>query len=186
MKKALLIAAAVMFVASSVVAVDLPPVGYIGVYGDAGHTLNSVCPAPYAGFPAWIMCLPPAEGLQAAEFALNLPAGQVISLAAVKNPNITVELGALTTGISIAFGETTCQLDWVYLYQLTLMMLGPGPSRVDIIPHPGVQPVPAYQFASCALGYPIVPCIFHTPLYLCQSGPLGVQESNWGAIKSLF
>jgi hypothetical protein len=132
------------------------------------------------------MCLPSVNGLQAAEFAMNLPAGLVIQLAAVKNPGITVELGSLAAGISVAFGEGLCQTDWVYIYQLSLMTFGATPQKVDIIPHPGTLPLPAIQFASCLLGYPIEPCTYLTPLYLCQAGPLGVQETNWGAIKSLF
>ena len=192
MKKTLLIAAAIMLLASSVSAV-LPPVGYIGIFKDDTHAVdpraNTVCPGPYGMFSAWIWCLPSVNGLQAAEFAVAFPPVVLIQ-ATVKNPNITVELGTLQTGISIAFGETTCQMDWAWLYQLTCVVLSPTPvqTKIDIIPHPGTLPVPAYQFATCELGYPIEPCIYLTPLYLCYvpDGPLGVQETNWGAIKSLF
>jgi hypothetical protein len=110
----------------------------------------------------------------------------IISLSTVKNPGITVELGALNTGISVAFGEGQCQMDWVWLYNLTLMALAPAPGAVMIIPHPGTLPVPAYQAASCELGYPIEPLIRLSHLHFYQSCQVGVQESNWGAIKSLF
>ncbi len=185
MKKALLIAAAVMFVATSASAV-LPPIGYIGIFADAAHSVNSVCPAAYAGFPAWIYILPSEDGMQAAEWAVSFPA-TVITLATVQHPNITVALGTLAGGISVAFGEGQCNMDWVWTHQLTLMSLAANvPVRVDIIPHPATLPVPAYQAATCELGYPIQPLIYFTPLYLCQEGALGVQETNWGAIKSLF
>jgi hypothetical protein len=196
MKKTLLIAAAVMFVASSAFAV-LPPVGYIGIFKDAAHDpsppINGsdywVCPAQYGNFMAWIWCLPSANGLQAAEFAVSFPA-TTVTLVTTKNPLITVELGSLPGGISVAFGETTCQMDWVWLYQLTMMQLGPPvlPAKIDIIPHPGTLPVPAYQFATCQLGYPIEGCRYLTPLYICWPADynIGVQETNWGAIKSLF
>jgi hypothetical protein len=79
-------------------------------------------------------------------------------------------------------------MDWVWIYQFTMMQLGPPvlPAQIKIIAHPGTLPVPAYQFATCQLGYPIVPCVNLTPLYICSDGPLGVEETNWGAIKSLF
>jgi hypothetical protein len=185
MKKALLIAAAVMFVASSAFAQAKPPVGYIGIFVDAAHTVNSVCPALYGSTPAYIFCLPSVNGLQAAEFAVSFPA-TVVTLATVQNPGITVALGSLAAGISVAFGEGLCQADWVWTHQLTLMSMSVAPTKVDIIPHPGTLPAPAYQFATCQLGYPIEPCIYYTPLYFCQSGVVGVQETNWGAIKSLF
>jgi hypothetical protein len=189
MKKAMLLAAAVLFVASSAFA--LPPVGYIGVFKDATHNTDPgqqmICPAQYAQFQAWIWCLPSERGIQAAEFAVSFPA-TTVTLVTTKNPGITVELGSLPGGMSVAFGEGQCQMDWVWLYQLTMMQLGPPalPVKIAIIPHPGTLPVPAYQFATCELGYPIEPCIYLTPLYICQDGTVGVQQTNWGAIKSLF
>jgi hypothetical protein len=190
MKKALLIAAAVMFIAGAASAQVLPPVGYIGIFADATHNTdpaaNFVCPAQYGQCQGWIWCLPDAAGLQAAEFAVSLPA-TMVQLASVKNPAIAVELGALATGISVAFAEGQCQMDWTWLYQLTYMVLAPVPQKVEIIPHPGTLPEPAYQFATCALGYPIVPCIYLTPLYVCWTpSPIGVEDTNWGAIKALF
>jgi hypothetical protein len=189
MKKALLIAAAVMFVASSISAA--PAIGYIGVFADGTHNTdpaaNFVCPAQYGNFAAWIWCLPSENGLQAAEFAVSFPA-TTVALATVKNPIIAVELGALATGISAALAEGLCQTDWVWLYQLTMMQLAPPalPAKIDIIAHPGTIPA-EYHFATCEAGYPIEPCIYLTPLYVCmEPSPLGVQQTNWGAIKSLF
>jgi len=187
MKKALLIAAAVMFVASAAFASDAP-IGYIGIYSDGAHSVNTICPAAYSPFHAWIWCLPSVNGLQAAEFAVAFPATAVTTNTA-HNPLIAVELGNLAGGISIALAEGSCQTDWVWLYDLTMLYLGGVQVKIDIIPHPGTLPEPAYQFATCELGYPIEPCIYLTPLYLCWTpdpGPLGVQETNWGAIKSLF
>jgi len=189
MKKALLIAAAVMFIASAASAV-LPPVGYIGIFADGTHNTNPAanyaCPAMYGQCQGWIWCLPDANGLQAAEFAVSLPA-TMVQLASVKNPIIAVELGSLAGGISVAFAEGSCQMDWTWLYQLTYMVLAAIPQKVEIVPHPGTLPVPAYQFADCRPGYPIVPCIYITPLYVCFTpSPLGVEQTNWGAIKSLF
>jgi hypothetical protein len=180
MKKAIFLAAAVLFVASSVSAV-----GYIGIYADAAHSINSVCPAPGGIFTAWIWCLPSVNGLQAAEFAVGT-GGAAYIIGQTKNPAITVELGSFATGISIAFGEGTCNRDWVWVYQMTCLYASVPQSKIEIIPHPMTLPAPAYQFASCLPGYPIEPCTNLTPLYLCGPGPVGVQETNWGAIKSLF
>ena len=186
MKKAMLLAVAILLMAGALSAQTLPPIGYIGVYADAGRASNTVCPAQYGQFQAWIWCLPNVMGLQAAEFAVSFPA-TTVTLATVQNPAITVALGTLAGGISVAFGEGSCQMNWAWTHNLTMMSLAlPSvPGKIDIIKHPGTQP-PAYQFATCEPGYPIVPCIYLTPLYICQSGPVGVEETNWGAIKSLF
>jgi len=180
MKKAMLLAAAILLFAGSVSAG-----GYIGIYADGAHSVRTICPAQYGQFPVWIWCLPSNYGLQAAEFAVSFPA-TVVTLATVKNPGITVELGSLAAGVSVAFGEGSCNLDWVWVYQLTCMSLATVPAQIRIIPHPGTLPAPTYQFANCLPGYPIEPCKNLTPLYLCSDGPLGVQDKNWGAIKSLF
>ena len=100
------------------------------------------------------------------------------------NPGIHLALGSLTGGISVAFGEGRCQRDWVYLYDITMVSLDAVAASISIIPHPGLQPLPAYQFATCELGYPIERCIYLTPLYTCWSW--GVEQASWGAIKSLF
>ena len=181
MKKAMLLTAAILLFAGSAFA--LPSEGYIGVYGDAAHAVRTVCPAQYGQFGAWIWCLPSVNGLQAAEFKINFPAVALVQTT-VKNPSITAELGTLQNGISVAFG--LCQMDWLWIYDLGIVILSPTPitQKIDIVPHPGTLPLPAIQFANCQLV--LEPFIYLTPLYLCQDGPLGVEETNWGAIKSLF
>jgi hypothetical protein len=65
-----------------------------------------------------------------------------------------------------------------------MILLSREYASINILPHPGTLPVPAYQFATCEPGYPIEQCRYYTPLHLCPS--LGVEETSWGAIKSLF
>jgi hypothetical protein len=189
MKRALLVASAAMLVAGAAFATTLP-IGYIGVFSDETHTMDSTgnfaCPALYGQFQAWIWCLPSIRGLQAAEFALGVPS-TVVRLATAKNGIIILELGSLDTGMSVAFAEGDCKTDWVWLYNLTMMLLAPTPAKIEILPHPGVLPYPAYEFASCLPGYPIEECRYLTPLYVCWTpSPIGVEETSWGAIKSLF
>jgi hypothetical protein len=197
MMKMLLAIAVIVLAASSVFA--LPETGYIGLFADATHNTDptsggagyNVCPPQYGQFQCWIWCLPSVNGLQAAEFAISFPPTVVI-VSTVRNPGLYgLCCGSAASGISVAFGEAMCQMDWVWLFQITLVQLGSPevPAKIDILPHPGVLPVPAYQFASCEIGYPIEPCINLTPLYICWTpnpGPLGVRETSWGAIKSLF
>jgi hypothetical protein len=185
MRKVLLIAAAIVFVSGSASAIP-PPIGYIGIFKDATHDIGwgGVCPAQYAQFHAWIWCLPGENGFMAAEFAVSFPATAVEQYH-VMNPGITVELGSsLAAGTQLAFGEGLCQVDWVWLYDITLVLLNGAYSEIRIVPHPDVLPIPAYQAATCELGYPIEPLLNLTPLYICPAWD--VEESSWGKIKSLF
>jgi hypothetical protein len=180
MKKALLIAAAILMFAGSV---NAQGTAYIGVYGDIDHSVCTLSPPVYTPFHAWIMVLPSVRGMQAAEFTMLLPP-TVISTGSAKNPDVTVELGSLTGGISTAFG--TCHLGWTYLYDVTLMSLSFGvPGYVGLSGDISVNP-PIFAVASCEPGYPSEPVIYHAPLALYQGCNVGVQSSTWGAIKNLF
>jgi hypothetical protein len=196
MMKMLLAIAVIVLAASSVFA--LPETGYMGLFADATHNTDptsggagyNVCPPQYGQFQCWIWCLPSVNGLQAAEFAVSFPPTVVVLTITTNYPHITIEIGSLDGGISIAFGEGNCRTDWVWTHNFTCMSLAAGtPAQISIVPHPSVLPVPAYQFASCSIGYPIEPCINLCPLYICYpypAGPLGTERKNWGAIKSLF
>jgi hypothetical protein len=183
MKKAVLFAAALMLVATSAFA--LGPKAYIGIWADEAHSVCSVSPPMYGSTPAYIYILPSERGLQAAEFRCVLPS-TIVQTASLKNPGITVELGSLANGISVAFGEGMCQMDWTWIYNLTLLVLATVPTVVEITPHPGTLPEPAYQVASCLPGYPIEPVVKLTSLYFYQSCVIGTEETSWGAIKSMF
>jgi hypothetical protein len=193
MKKAMLLAVAVLFVAGSVFAAG--PVSYIGLFKDVNHNMstpplgNSVCTP--STFHCWIWCLPSVRGMYGADFCLTKPASEdpvidiVVTLATI-NPGITAPLGDLWTGMSVTF--STCQTDWIWLYDLRMRDYSdasPVSGRIDVIPHPNTEPAPALQLVNCSMN--LEPFVYLTPLYLCpSSNPLGVQESNWGAIKSLF
>lgn len=178
MKKALLIAAAILLFAGAVHA-D----AYIGVFADAGHSVRTLSPAAFTPFDVWIWILPGAAGVQAAEFGATFP-GTVITTNTVVNPLITVALGSLTAGTSVAYGA--CNTDWVYTHHLTCMSLAAGvPSRIDLVGDMSVSP-PIFAIATCEPGYPYGPVIYFTPLYLYQDGPVATKDASWGAIKSLF
>ena len=194
MKKAMLLAVAVLFVAGSAIAAG--PISYIGLFKDINHNMttpplgNSVCTT--SSFYCWIWCLPSDRGMYGADFALSKPSSEdppvidiVVTLSTI-NPGITAPLGDLWTGMSVTF--STCQMDWIWLYNLRMRDYSdesPITGTIEIIPHPNTEPEPALQLVNCNMD--LEPFVYLTPLYLCPTeSPLGVQETNWGAIKSLF
>ena len=94
MKKAMLLAVAVLLVAGSAFALRSNGLHRCfqgcDTHTDVGG--NSICPAQYGQFRLGFGVLPSENGLQAAEFAVSFPATIIVS-ATVKNPGITVELG---------------------------------------------------------------------------------------------
>jgi hypothetical protein len=180
MKKTLLIAVAILLFAMTVNAA--PGTAYIGVFKDAGHLENFISPTTFAPFDVWIWILPGVLGVQAAEFGVVFPA-TVVTTNTIQNPDITVALGSLTGGISVAYG--TCQNDWTFTHHLTCISLAAAPGTIALVGDASVSP-PIFAIATCELGYPTAPVIYFTPLYLYNPGPVGVQQSTWGAIKNMF
>jgi len=188
--------AAVLCAASSVSA-ELPDIGYIGVFNDATHDTSpasggagyNVCPAQYEQFQCWIWCLPCWEGMSGAVFAVSFPTTVVI-LNTVQNPDIRASFGTIVEGIDFVLNKDACQMDWMWTHQITMLRLGlPTVSdKIEIVPHPDSYMGGLGFYICYAEPFP-APIDVLTPLYICWSpdpGPLGVQETNWGAIKSLF
>jgi hypothetical protein len=180
MKKALLIGVAMLLVASAVSAG--PDTGYIGLFADAGHSVCSVMGAGFTPFTMWIWCLDEQPGLTAVEFAVLFPP-DVIASTTTLNPLITVSLGTLTGGTSVAFG--TCQNDYVWTHQVACYLIDLNPNVIRIIADPTALP-PAYLIATCDVGNPLIGPVIWSNLYLNQTCVIATQNASWGAIKSLF
>jgi hypothetical protein len=181
MKKAMLLALATLFVASSLFA-EAPGQAYIGVYGDEGHSVCSVNPALYTPFDVWIWILPGYLGVQAAEFQVNFPA-TIVTTQTITNPEISVGLGTLTGGISVAF--FTCHYDWVYTHHLTCLAIGATPGAIQLAGDSSVHP-PLFVIATCEEGFPYGTLVYLNALAVFQPCVIGTQSSSWGAIKNLF
>ncbi len=134
---------------------DLPPVGYIGLYIDEGHSLNEV---EYTGdltlFDLYVWCLPSERGMKCAEFAVNYPTG-VFGGPVTESSFISGSLGDLASGMSVCFID--CQYYWIWTHKQTCMLMTEDSEVMQIIPHPGVYPEPAIQFANCLEGFPKEP-----------------------------
>lgn len=180
MKKTLLIVAAILVLAASVNAA--PATAYMGIFNDAGHSVNFVAPAAFTPFDVWIWILPGVLGVQAAEFGVVFPA-TIVTTNTAQNPDISVALGSLTAGISVAYFN--CQTDWVYTHHLTCLALSATPGQISLVGDPSTSP-PIFAIATCEEGFPYGTVVYYTPLYLYNPGPVATQQSSWGAIKNLF
>jgi len=185
MKKALLIAAAILFVASA-----LNANAYIGIWNDIGHQVCSVAATtPYSTFSGYLMAYPPEIGMKSVECSVQIPT-TVYKIGEVANPDINLTMiHANGLGYGGTWNFATCHNDWTYVYQWTFLIYNvpPGPVPVvDVItigPHYGAVPVAA-NMATC-LVTKIQPTLL-THLYINQPCEYAVEEASWGAIKSMF
>ena len=170
-----------------------PPVGYIGLFSDSGHT--SWCATgtlPYYAVTMYIFCLPSENGQMCAEFAVDYSTDPgIIKTSPTANSHISVALGALDSGMSVCFAE--CQTDWHWPFSQNLFINTAEKVEIRIVGHPNVGDDPTYQFANCLEDYPLEPCIIYTSLFINSTDgvdpecmTMGTGPANWGAIKSLY
>ncbi len=143
-----------------------PSCAYIGLYADEARSSNTVSFAGgYTEFTMYVFCGPTDRGLFAAEFSIAYP-GNVLSADVTTNPLISVSLGDLDTGISVAFAE--CQNDWIWTHRQRLFLTSGDAARVGIEKN---EVAGEYQIATCGLGYPLEPVFFSSQLCLNAEYP---------------
>ncbi|UCD20121.1 MAG: hypothetical protein JSU64_03015 [candidate division WOR-3 bacterium] len=185
MKTVLCIVVVLVLVSSTSLAV-LPPYGYMGLYIDEHETY---CTSGEGFYPVemWIWCLPSERGMICAEFMIVYPANIIQSTVTV-NPEVSVTLGTLDTGMSVCFVD--CQWDWQWPFHQALWVTDPTQTEIEIEKHPDPM-IECVQFANCETGYPTECCVVHTRLCInypeCPPWPcIGTEEASWGAIKSII
>jgi len=192
MKKALLIAFAVLVMAGSIGASTYDR-AYIGIYASTtiyeddttyvdDHSVCSIM-SPYLGeeFEVWIWVLPSTRGVQAVGFMLGYPAN--VNMGFIKeNPAIVISSGFLNTGIISTYLD--CQYDWVWTHHQTISLKkNLTPRFFSILPHPQTGTVDA---ARCDEDYTLETLYRLNYLYFLSGCAYGTKEASWGAIKSLF
>lgn len=179
--------------AGATMAADRKYGAVVGLYVDAGHSDCDVIGPAFLPFEMWVWWLPATEGLMAAEFAIQYPSN-VIASTVTQNPAITVFVGNLPSGISVAFGD--CQTGWTWTHHQQCYLFNsnnPVSTNMQIIPHPTA----GLQIADCTCGYPLWPAATLTSLCLnqscmCQSLPqllpklIGVTVTGLTSIRALF
>jgi hypothetical protein len=170
----------------------LSAVPVIGLYFDSPPHALYYAPQPYEMFQGFVFGTDINCYLDAAEFMVTLPAGLVVLACDVPEGSLT--LGDPASGISITYWppmdgwspgyNLLCRLQFLYVgsvcwcpYRGTAMDL-----VARIAPHPASGGI----LGSC---YPENDLFNFTGLYsiLCPSAMcMGTEETNWGAIKSLY
>ena len=109
--------------------------------------------------------------------------------------SIIIMLGAVETGISLVAAECFPDEDYVSLGTIPVMNVSdPDTFTVAVVPDPEQVPEHAIVIAECDDEHPLYIAlpggafVFNGGCYspLEPYGPLGVEETTWGAIKELY
>lgn len=142
------------------------PYGYMGLYADEVRSSNTASFAgAYTEFAMYVFCAPTDRGIAAAEFSLAYPAN-VLPADVTTNPLISVSLGNIDTGISVAFAD--CQSDWVWTHRQRLFLMSTDATRIEIEKNAAVN---EYQIATCEPGNPLEPIFISSLLCLNADCP---------------
>jgi hypothetical protein len=183
MKKIILIISALLLM-SGVAAAQNPQVGFMGLFIDEIHSVCEVNnPGGFYPFTLWIWCMPSINGQICAEFMIIYPPNVISSTVTQNDAIISVTLGDLGNGMSVCY--TGCQWGWNWPFRQAMYLTDTAPSWIGIGPHPDIDP-PIYQFANCDPGYPTEDINIMNQLALNQPCVVAVEETSWGAIKSLY
>lgn len=159
-----------------------PPNTYIGVYLDDTHTSWCVTQAPPYTVEIWFWALPGIEGLLGAVFDIEYHGVELVG-DRVYHPNILILPKKCSPPCpSFSRGYIDCQSDWVWLFHETIMVATTEPTTIE------VQPFLAQFSDVIAYNCDDVdqPAIVLSTVYLNTCGPLPVENTTWGSIKSLY
>ena len=179
MKKALLLGAALMFIASASSA------QLIGLYSDLDHT-TWYADTPTAGtvVQVYVFGAPTAEGMSCLELSTELVGdASYFLLAATWHPDVVdPKMGSFPGGnLGACWGG--CKDDWTWLISAGILMQSNDPLTIEVgiftgSPYPKMLTCDGTEIEA----YPSTNFCIN---YVCD--PINaVEESSWGAIKNLY
>ncbi len=165
---------------SSAASTDIRP--SVGLFSDYSHSECSVFANLFTPFDAWLWWTPGPGGIMGVECAIECPSN-VVLVSKTYHPELQSQLVDCCEGLECSCFYSTCHTDWVYVFRLTFLLLDNASSVIDIVPYP---PSGGINAATCEPGYPIVPATLMSGLYINAWCFVAVEESTWGAVKSLY
>lgn len=182
MKKLLLLGIVSMLIAPPVSA-QLPASPYLALYEDAVRT--DWCVLGPGLVNMYLFVLPSTEGAICAELSTNVTgpgAGGLMWTAPTYHADIAGPvMGTIPGEMGVCF--LTCKTDWVYFYSVGILVSTAEAVRVEIGVF-GTSPYP--KVLTCDLPAEELEGIVLTHFYINDCGPIAVEASSWGAIKSLY
>ena len=188
MRKVLMLVLASILLSS--VAAAQPDTGYLAFFNDLSRTTNCISdenipPPPGNVATLYVFCLPSINGQRGATFRIVFPA-EVAPITTVLNPDISLALGDVVTGISLAINS--CKRDWNWVIQVPMWVTGTDRLTLSFAEHSTSFEL---GFPNCETGFPLEDVILLNEMYLNVAADdpscvFGTAELSWGAIKNIY
>ena len=180
MKRILLLGLALLFVSGAVSAQQ------VAMYVDEARASWCVMDAmPYDFINIYLFINPPAEGAKCIDLSTVAEYGNYRVFAYEPNPGAQDPILGGFPDDDLAGCFAACQDTWNWLVRGEIMMLSADPVKIYF--RPSQDPVqPNMWMLNCADPAEEVEALALTDFYVNSCGPVSVEESSWGAIKSLY
>jgi hypothetical protein len=167
--------------------------GSIGMYTDLTGTDCDMTFTPYLSFEVSILYYRSdggPNGITAAQFRVQLPPSGLTIQTFTQSPEVSISLGNITTGITLAF--TNCSgagQDYLLLGTIEVVAFVDQPYDMWIALDEGIDPrnpPVSVRVTMCDSGrtkHGVLGGWFKSPNGTCS---VGIEETTWGAIKGMY
>jgi len=166
--------------------------GSIGLYVDTAANDCDMTFVPYGGVPITIMYFRSdagPDGITAAEFRIEVPAGLIVISSFAPSPEVSVTLGDIATGIATSFtGCAGTGVDYTLIGTMSVLPLVDAPMQLKVLAS-GAIAAPPYEPRVSMCDDPARTIVgvlggwFTSPDGTCN---VGTESKSWGAIKEMY
>ena len=166
--------------------------GSIGLYTDTAAIDCDMTFTPYLGADITIMYYKSdagPDGLTAAEFMVEVPAGLMVISTFTPSPDVSVTLGDIATGIATSFtGCTGSGNDYTLIGTLSVLPFASTPMQIKVLTSTVIT-APPYEPRVSMCDDPARTIVgvlggwFTGPDGSCN---VGTESKSWGAIKEMY
>lgn len=166
--------------------------GSIGLYVDTAANDCDVTFAPYLSTNITVMYFRSdagPDGITAAEFRVDAPAGLIVISSFAPSPEVSVTLGTIDAGIATSFtGCTGTGVDYTLIGTMSVLPMVATPMQLKVLASGGIT-APPYEPRVSMCDDPARTIVgvlggwFTSPDGTCN---VGTESKSWGAIKEMY
>ncbi len=166
--------------------------GSIGMFTDVSASDCDMTFGPYVTANITIMYYRSdsgPDGITAAEFRVEVPAGLMVISSFTKSPDVSVTMGNIATGIACSYtGCTGAGSDYLLIGTMAVLPMSANPLQIRVLASNEITKPPfAPRVSMCDDPTRTIVAVlggwFTGPNGTCD---VGTEETTWGAIKEMY